>query len=128
MSNSVMNVGIEEPAKHRKEILNIAIHTIQALKGFELLKGINKEKAVYKRHLTQVIKDLDKSIQEFKAMLPAVHVPHPKEEKKEAVVTEPEKKVEVEVVKKPVIKRKPKTELDKLEDDIASLRDKIANL
>ena len=39
----------------------------------------------------------------------------------------PKEKVEIKIIKKPVIK-KSKTHLDKLEDDISSLRDKIASL
>lgn len=123
MTNSVMHVGIENPAQNRKEILSIAIDTIQTLKEFELHKKINKEKVVYRSHFIQVVKDLSKSIQEFKDMLPAVHEHHPK---KEEVVKKPEEKPKI-VVKKPHIRRS-KTELDKLEDDISSLRSKIADL
>lgn len=118
----IMHVGIEEPVKWRKEILGTAVDTIQALKEFELHRKVNKEKDVYRKHFVQVIKELSQAIQEFKGAMPLIHIPHmPEEGKKEEVKPE---KIEI---KKPVIKRK-KTHIDKLEDDISYLREKIARL
>ena len=122
MTNSVMHVGIEEPVQKRKEVLNIAIDAIQTLKEFEIHKKINREKAVYRRHFIQIVKELSASIQEFKEKIPVMHI---HEEKKEE--EKPKEKAKVKIIKKPVIKRS-KTHLDKLEDDISSLRDKIASL
>lgn len=119
----VMHVGIEEPVKWRKEILSTAVDTIQALKGFELHRNVNREKDVYRKHFIQNIKELSQAIQEFKDAMPMIHVPHvPEEGKKEEANLE-----KVEIKKAPVIKRK-KTHIDMLEDDISYLREKIARL
>jgi len=123
MSNQVMHVGIEEPVQRRKEVLNIAIDAIQTLKDFEIEKKYSKEKSVYRKHFIQIVKELSNTIGEFREMMPAVHVHHPKEEAKEEEMP----KAKPIVVKKPV-KKRAKTHLDKLEDDISSLREKIAGL
>lgn len=122
MSNHVMHVGIEEPVQRRKEILKIGIYAIQALKDFEIQRKYNKEKTVYRKHFTQVIKDLSNAIEEFKESMPRLHVHHPKEEKEEKIKS----KIESVIIKKHG--RRAKTHLDKLEDDIADLRGKIASL
>lgn len=122
--NEVMHIGIERPVERRKEILNIAIDTIQALKEFEMSRKISKEKDIYRKEFIRIVKDLNDTIQQFKDGMPAVHVAHPHEEGKEEV--KQEKKEEFRpIVKKPVRK---KTHLDELEDDIARIREKIARL
>ena len=124
MSDQMMHVGIEEPVQRRKEVLKIAIDAIQILKDFEIEKKYNKEKSVYRKHFIQIVKELSNTIREFREMMPAVHVHPPKEEEKEE---EKPKAKPIVVVKKPV-KKRAKTHLDKLEDDISSLREKIAGL
>lgn len=121
--SDIMHVGIEDPVQKRKELLSTAVDTIQALKDFEICKKYSKEKDVYRKHFVQVVKELSIAIHEFKEKIPVMHAPHP--EKKEAA--KPMEKPTIAIIKKPVIRRS-KTHLDKLEDDIASLRDKIANL
>lgn len=123
MSNTVMHVGIEEPVQKRKELLNIAVDTIQTLKDFEVHKKISRENAVYRKHFIQAIKEINQAIHDFKERIPAMHIPHPKEEKKEGPK---EKAPKIAIIKKPV--KRSQTHLDKLEDDISSLKDKIANL
>lgn len=118
MTDDVMHVGIEEPIQKRKDVLSIAIDVIQSLKEFEIHKKVNKEKAVYRRNFIQTIKELSRDIQEFKEKIPTMHV---KEEEKEV------KKEKITAIKIPITKRT-KTHLTKLEDDITSLRDKIASL
>lgn len=122
MSNHVMHVGIEEPVQRRKDVLKIAIDAIQTLKDFEIQKAYKREKAVYRKHFIQVIKNLSNAIEEFRELMPTVHVHHPKEGKEEKI----KPKIESIIIKKPV--RKAQTHLDKLEDDIADLREKIAGL
>ena len=122
--NEVMHVGIEQPAERRKEILNIAIDAIQALKEFELSRKISKEKDIYRKEFIRTVTELNDTIQQFKDGMPAVHVIHPHEEEKEEA--NPEKKEEFRpIVKKPV---KKKTHLDELEDDISRLRERISRL
>lgn len=121
MSNEVMHVGLEEPAQMRKEILSIAVDSIQALKDFESHKKVNSEKGIYRKHFIRIVEDLSKSIHELKEMLPAVHIAPPMaEDVKEA-------EVKLIIIKKPVIK-KPKTHIEELENDINALREKIARL
>ncbi len=122
--NEVMHVGIEQPIERRKEILNIAVDVIQALKEFEMSRKISKEKDIYRKEFIRIVKELNDTIQQFKDGMPSVHVTHPHEEGKEEV--KPEKKEEFRpIVKKPV---KKKTHLDELEDDISRLREKISRL
>ena len=118
-----MHVGIENPTKWRKVLLNAAVDSIQALKNFEIHKKINKEKAVYRKHFIQVIKNLSNSIQEFQEKLPIVYTHHP--QKEEVAGAELEKKEKTKVI---YLKKKPRTELTKLEEDISSLKDKIASI
>lgn len=122
MGNEVMHVGIEEPVQKRKEVLNVAIDAIQALKGFEMHKRVNKEKDVYRKHFIQVIKELSIVIQEFKGHMPPLYV-HKEEEEAE----KPEEKAKPIIIKKPV-QKKPKTHFDELEDDIRVLKEKISRL
>ncbi len=122
--NEIMHVGIEHPAERRKEILNIAIDAIQALKEFEMSRKISKEKDIYRKEFIRIVTELNDTIQQFKDDMPAVHATHPHEEEKGEV--KPGKKEEFRpIVKKPV---KKKTHLDELEDDIIRLREKIARL
>lgn len=122
--SEVMHVGVEQPVERRREILNIAIDTIQALKEFEMSRKISKEKDIYRKEFIRIIKELNDGIQQFKDSIPTVHIVHPHEEGKEEV--KPGKKEEFRpIVKKPI---KKKTHLDELEDDIARLREKISKL
>jgi len=120
---TIMHVGIDNPQEWRKEILNTGVDAIQTLKAFEIHKKYNQEKSVYRKHFAQIIKELSTSIQEFRDMLPHIHTPHMPHEKPSG----PKVKIKatVKIKKAPVRK---KTHLDKLEDDISSLKDKIANL
>jgi len=121
--NEVMHVGIEQPTERRKEILNIAIDAIQALKEFEMSRKISKEKDIYRKEFIRIVTDLNDTIQQFKDGMPAVHVTHPHEEMEEV---KPEKKEEFRpIAKKPV---KKKTHMDELEDDISRLRERISRL
>lgn len=124
--SDIMHVGIEEPTERRKEILNIAIDTIQALKEFEIHRKTLREKDVYRKKFVSVVKDLSTFIQEFKDLMPVAHVPHPAAETEKKEEAKPEETKPV-IVKKPVVK-KSKTHLDELEDDLARLREKISRL
>ncbi|MBU4501772.1 MAG: hypothetical protein KKA79_04215, partial [Nanoarchaeota archaeon] len=99
------------------------IDTVQALKDFEIYKKVNEEKAVYRKQFIEVIKELNTTITDFRALLPHVHSPNIEKEPEYA----PEPKAKVTMKKKP-IKLKSRTNLDKLEDEAVSLRDKIAGL
>jgi len=121
--NEVMHVGIESPVERRKEILNIAIDAIQALKDFEMSKRILKEKSIYRKEFIKIITDLNEGIQHFKNNLPAMHATPAHEEKRKDVKVEKKEDMR-RIVKKP-FKR---THMDHLEDDIALLREKIARL
>lgn len=120
MGNEAMHVGIEEPVQKRKEVLNVAIDSIQALKGFELYKRINKEKDVYRKHFIQVIKELSIAINAFKEHMPPLYV-HKEEEEKAEEQAKP-----VVIKKQPP--KKPKTHFDELEDDLRVLKEKISRL
>ena len=120
-----MHVGIEQPIQKRKEILSLAIYAIEALKGVEMGRKMNKEKEIYKKNFIQVVKEINDGIQEFRDTLPAVQMPRLKEEKKEEVEKPKKEEVTPAAVKKPL---KRKTHMDDLEDDLARLRDKIARL
>ena len=121
MTQDIMHVGIEYPHQNRKDLLNVAVDAIQVLKEFELHKRVNKEKDVYRKNFIHVVKELSIAIHEFKEKVPYEEVAMKKEKK------EPGKPVK-EKPKKVAIKKIPKTHLDKLEDDIASLRSKIESL
>jgi hypothetical protein len=126
MSSEIMHIGIEHPAQRRKEILNIAIDAIQALKDFEMSRKVSKEKDVYRKQFIQVVKELNDNIQVFKEGMPVLHMFHPHEEEKEEVG--PEKLEEPKpIVKKPA-KKKTQTHLDALEYDIARIREKISRI
>lgn len=121
MSNSVMHVGIENPVERRKEVLSIAIDTIQALKSYELHKKTLREKNLYRRRFAQLMKEIKTLLEEFKGNLPEVHVPHRKKEEKA------EKPKGVKKIPE-VFMPRPKSPISKLESDIDNLRRKIAEL
>ena len=123
--SEIMHVGIEDPVQKRKELLGLAIGTVQTLKDFEIHKKINKEKDVYKKQFVEVVKDLSKSIAEFKDMLPQVHIPQvPKPAEKPKGTAPKVKIIEKKKPAKPIVR----TDLDKLNDEAAALRAQIASL
>jgi len=127
MADEIIHVGIKEPKQHRKEILSLTVDIIQLLKKYEKYKKIEKEKNLYRIHLTKNIKQLTTTLTKFQTMIPQVHMREKRKEKKEYPQTQPQKiiKQKKEIIKKPVIKNK---ELEKLETDIASIRSKINKL
>jgi len=129
MTDEAMHVGIQDSKKWKKEILKLGINTIQILKSVELHKKFIKEKDVHRKKFIQLIEELSQDIQEFKKMLPSVkpNITKPKKEAKPEK-EEIEQKAEIMIIKKPKKRTKKKTEVEKLENDIASLRDKIAKI
>lgn len=117
-----MHIGIEEPVRQRKDVLNIAIDVIQALKTFEIHRKANREKAIYRKHFARIVKELNLTIHEFKETIPEAHIPPQKKEEEEIV---PSEKPEIKIIRRPIRK---KSELDKLEDDVSALKAKISSL
>jgi len=124
--SEIIHVGIKEPKQHRKEILNFSIDIIQLLKKYERHKKLNKEKNLYRTHLMKNIKQLNNLLKGFHKMMPQVAIQEPRPK---VVIQKVSKKAIKKAVKKKNARVKSKNkELDKFENDIASLKSKISSL
>lgn len=118
--SDIMHIGIGNPIGKRKEVLSVGINIIEALKNYELHKKTQKEKDIYKRRFTQLLKEIKNIIEEFRMALPEVHISR-------EVIKRIEEKPKKEAKRIERIKQR-KTHLSKLENDMDALRRKIAEL
>ncbi len=114
-----MHVMISKPSESRKEILQSNIDVIRLLKVYEKLKLIRKEKLLYANYIKKGMKELKPLMQHLFESLPEVKL-----EEKERKIKRLEKE-EKEIIEKP---SKTTMELDKLEQDIKRLQEKISKL
>ncbi len=123
--SSVMHIGISNPEEKRKQILECAVDALQTLKDYEEYKKTRKEILIYRKNFVKVFKELAKEVKGFKELLPVLHEP---KKKKETHSSSEEPKEIQEKAKRIIKTRKGKTNLDKLEQEIQDLRNKIASL
>lgn len=119
-ANSQMYLGIEEPNRKRKQLLNSAVSSIEILRGYERFRKFRRETGIQKNELRNLMKEIRLLFNELYELMPAVELPKV-EEKKEL----PKPKVVKPAVKHVVKKQHHMT---KLEMDLQSLKDKIAKI
>ena|SRR3989344_4101283 len=118
MDNKLMHIMIPRPHSSRKEILQCNIDVIRFLKVYERLKLIRKEKLLYNNYIKKEMKELNGTMQRLFESLPEVKIEE-REKRKEKL-----EKKEREIIEKPARS----AELDKLEQDIKNLQEKINSL
>ena len=120
---------IDEPLELRKEIMECAVISTDAINSEDNLKELNKQKKKLKTQLKNNLADLKKSIKQFEKLLPAI----PQEEKMRAKREELRILMQNEMAEEMGGQIKPvnqiKRELDKIKGrDPKILKKKAANL
>src|SRR3989344_5393985 len=112
----LMHVMVSQPNQSRRSLLQSNIDIIRILKGYEKLKIIKKERLLYANYIKKEVKELNTLVENLYENLPHVRQERHIEQEKESK-------------KKQKVKEKPRnTELDRLEQDIKKLQDKINSL
>jgi len=124
-----VHAKIDEPLELRKEIMECAVISTDAINSEDNLKELNKQKKKLKTQLKNNLADLKKSIKQFEKLLPAI----PQEEKMRAKREELRILMQNEMAEEMGGQIKPvnqiKRELDKIKGrDPKILKKKAANL
>ncbi len=114
--DGVTYVKIDNPHPLRKDILETAIESAELLKNWESYQKLKEEKVEVYKKLVETMKNIEKEITSLKRHIPRID--DIEEEK-------PVKPKKVEVVPKPIVKKEPRSELDREIDEIHS---KLRNL
>lgn len=117
-------VGISDPVKVRKSILESSRSVIQSLHRFERFKSIRQKKIEQVHRLNSVMKEVRSLVGRLKMELPKA----PLQAKKKPVKQEPEivERKQVVLVKQP--QPKIKSELERLEEELGKVEKKLADL
>jgi hypothetical protein len=121
-------VGISDPIKVRKSILESSRSVIQSLHRFERFKSIRQKKIEQIHKLNSIMKEVRSLVGRLKLELPKV----PVQPKKKPVKQEPEDEV-IErkpqvVLVKPKQQPKVRSELERLEEELGKVEKKLADL
>ncbi len=124
-----VHAKIDEPLELRKEIMECAVISTDAINSEDNLKELNKQKKKLKTQLKNNLADLKKSIKQFEKLLPVI----PQEEKMRAKREELRILMQNEMAEEMGGQIKPvnqiKRELDKIKGrDPKILKKKAANL
>jgi hypothetical protein len=122
-------VGVRGPLEIRRNLLEASRGVVESLKRYETLKVTREKKMVAVTNLKKDIKDISKLVFKLRASLPTVTVKSPPIAKEKAITVVKKEPVVKKFVKKvaPVVK-KPKTELDKLEDELSDIESKLNSI
>ncbi len=122
-------VGVRGPLEIRRNLLEASRGVVESLKRYETLKVTREKKMVAVTNLKKDIKDISKLVFKLRASLPTVTVKPPPIAKEKAITVVKKEPVVKKFVKKvaPVVK-KPKTELDKLEDELSDIESKLNSI
>ena len=115
---------IEDPMQLRKQILESALDSTEALKCTDSLKGLDNDMIIFRKQLKMMVKTLKMSIAKFQQSLPDL----PPEFKE---IKRPEQnQVAAQLPERQVIARPELfiSEREKFEQDLETIRDKIKAL
>jgi len=113
----VLHVGIRDPEGIKRNVLELSKGVIESLKNYENLNSTREEKKEEINKLRTQLREISRLISRLKSALPKVNI---KPEKKEVSTKKP---VAVKKVKERP--KKAKTELEKLEDELADIEKKL---
>ena len=132
-SKEVFFVGIKDPIETRRGLLESSRDIVQSLQRFENFKVLRAEKEQRTRELVTVIRSTQRLVSRLKKSLPEtklrVKVMKEKQEQSKAKVKKG-KKAKPQKEKKPEIKisRKELGEIDRLEQELNNIEQKLHNL
>ncbi len=124
----VFYIGVKEPGSVRKAVLESSKSIVEGLQRYERFKMTREQKAAEIVRLQEDVKEINKLLTKLKSLLPATKLKElaPKKVKKSKVKA---KKIEEKPAEKPVMKKLPKPkEVEKLEDELADIERKLANI
>ena len=126
-ARGVIHVSISEPTERRKVLLEVALEAIQVLKRFERLKKLRREQELYRKGFLKTMREISAETKEMEEMLPQIRLHE--EKPPDAAPASPKAPPTPTVVKRaPPPKPRKFTEVDKLEDDIKRIKEKLASL
>ncbi len=115
---------IEDPMQLRKQILESALDSTEALKCTDSLKGLDNDMIIFRKQLKVMVKTLKMSIAKFQQSLPDL----PPEFKE---IKRPEQNQTVAQLPERTMIARPElfiSERDRFEQDLETIRDKIKAL
>ena len=131
MSDTDYFIQVENPLEMRKELLMSSKSIILTLKEYHSLQGIRKNKLELVEVLKDQIKELTFLLDKLDEKIPDKQIDFEKDiyEEKQKPVEEPKPEVKVEKPEvKPKVEVPKKSEVDKLQDALASIEKKLSSL
>lgn len=118
-------VSISDPSQIRLFLLETTKKALESMRLFQTIKEIRKQKIQEKTKLRKQVKDITSMIRQVKLVMP--HVNLPTEEVKPVVKEKPKVKVvQPVIIEQP--KPQPRTEIDRIEDELTEIENKLAGL
>ncbi len=112
-------VGVTHPVESRKALLETSKEVIRALQGFERIRHVRHDKAEQITRLSKLVSEISASLEQLKADLPEFSPEDIPKQKVQKPAPSPEEKMA----------RKPRlSELQKLENDLSSIEEKLKKL
>ncbi len=124
----VFYVGVRDPSSVRKALLESSKSIVEGLQRYEKFKVIREQKAAEILRFKEDIKEINKLINKLKSALPKTKLKEvlPKKSKKAKAKA---KKIEKKIAPKIEVKKEVKpSELEKLEQELAEIEEKLARL
>ena len=131
LSKDPVYVQLLSPVYHRKKILRCAIESARLLQSYEDIRALRKEKEDVLKQFLKVVGDAKKRYTHLVTkVLPKVKEDKPKKAtpvvKVKKVVSKP-KMVSPKPVA-PVMKQKPRTEVERLQDELEDIESRLSKL
>ena len=122
-------VGVNNPLEIRRNLLEASKGVVESLKRYETLKATRERKLIAVNTLKKDLKETSKLIFRLRASLPNVAIKSPPIKKEKAIAVIKKEPVVKKVSKRASpVPKKPKTELDKLEDELSEIEGKLNSI
>ena len=116
----LLHVGIKDPGKIQRDILELSKGVIESLKNYERLNATREEKTEEMARLRGELKSISKLVGKLKSELPKIKFKPVK--KKQGIKDKPDVKKEKPAPRKPV------SELEKLEKELSEIEGKLDSI
>jgi hypothetical protein len=129
-------VGISDPIELRRSVLESSKDLLHYLSRFEKFKNVRNEKAEYVAQLNDVTAEIKKLVNKLRTALPQTKLRaqlHKREEKVAKAAAEKvkaRKRVEKQatLAPRPMPKKKPTTDLEKLEAELSAIEGRLTKM
>jgi len=119
-------VPINDGAPIRISLLESTKNVLEAMKLFQSIKEIRKEKLAERKRLRTQLRLVYSSINKIKCAMPYIKLPEETKPVPKKIVTQTPKVIAIPP--RPIEKPKPLTELERIEQGLKEIEEKLANV